>query len=125
LQGVNSVWEIDFTQGLSYGEMFHRSEVEHCTYYFELADVEGLRQTFDLYEQEHRRALAEKLVIPAYDYILKCSHLFNILDTRGAIGVTERAAFFKRMRAMTLNTAQVYVEQRDEMEHPFFRMRDV
>ncbi|HLA43724.1 MAG TPA: glycine--tRNA ligase subunit alpha, partial [Aggregatilineales bacterium] len=122
LQGVDSVWDIEFTRGLTYGEMFHRAEVEHCTYYFELADVEGLRRTFDLYEQEHRRALEKKLVIPAYDYILKCSHLFNILDTRGAIGVTERAHFFRRMRAMTLNTAGAYVEQREAMEYPFFRM---
>ncbi len=122
LQGVNSVWDIEFRQGLSYGDVFLRSEIEHCTYYFEVADVEGLRQTFGVYEQEHHRALEHGLVIPAYDYVLKCSHLFNVLDTRGAIGVTERAQYFRRMRNMTLNIAKAYAKQREAMEHPFTKL---
>lgn len=119
LQGVKSVWDIEFTTGLSYGDVFLRSEIEHCTYYFEVADVEGLRNTFTVYEQEHHRALERGLVIPAYDYVLKCSHLFNVLDTRGAIGVTERAQYFRRMRNMTLSIAKAYAHQREEMAYPF------
>ncbi|MBZ0308207.1 MAG: glycine--tRNA ligase subunit alpha, partial [Anaerolineae bacterium] len=122
LQGVNAAWGIEFTRGLSYGDMFLRSEIEHCTYYFEVADVEGLRNTFNVYEQEHHRALERGLVIPAYDYVLKCSHLFNVLDARGAIGVTERAHYFRRMRAMTLNIAKAYAHQRETMEYPFTRL---
>lgn len=122
LQGVNAVWDIEFTKGITYGDMFLRSEIEHCTYYFEVADVEGLRQTFEVYEHEHKAALERGLLIPAYDYVLKCSHLFNVLDTRGAIGVTERAHFFRRMRAMTLNIAKAFVQQRAEMGHPFNRL---
>ena len=96
LQGVEAVWDIEMVNGISYGDVFLRSEIEHCTYYFEVADVDGLRQTFEVYETEHQRALERDLLIPAYDYVLKCSHLFNVLDTRGAIGVTERANFFRR-----------------------------
>ena len=120
LQGKEQVWDIDWMPGvkLSYGDIYMRQEVEHCTYYFEVADVEGLKQTYDVYEQESARALERGLVIPAYDYVLKCSHLFNVLDTRGAIGVTERAGYFHRMRDMTRKVAQAFAEQRETMEYP-------
>jgi glycyl-tRNA synthetase len=122
LQGVDAAWDIQFAEGITYGDMFLRSEVEHCTYYFEVADVKGLRQTFEVYENEHRQALERGLLVPAYDYVLKCSHLFNVLDTRGAIGVTERAQFFRRMRNMTLNIAKAFVAQRAEMGHPLLKL---
>ncbi len=118
LQGVDAVWDMDFTQGLTYGDIFMQSEIEYCRYYFEIADVEGLRQTYDVYENEHKRALEAGALIPAYDYVLKCSHLFNVLDTRGAIGVTERAGYFRRMRDMTRNIARAYANQREELGHP-------
>lgn len=120
LQGKNQVWDIDWLNqaAVSYGDIFMRQEIEHCTYYFEVADVEGLRQTYDVYERESQRALDAGLVIPAYDYVLKCSHLFNVLDTRGAIGVTERAGYFHRMRDMTRQVAQAFAEQRETMEYP-------
>ena len=122
LQGKDAVWDIDWLDPangkLTYGDIFRRAEVEHCTYYFDVADVEGLRRTYDVYEQESRRALEHGLVIPAYDYVLKCSHLFNELDARGAIGVTERAGYFRRMRAMTRNVALAYAEQRRQMGYP-------
>lgn len=118
LQGVDAVWDIDFTMGLTYGDIFMQSEIEHCRYYFEIADVDGLKQTYDVYENEHKRALAAGAVIPAYDYVLKCSHLFNVLDTRGAIGVTERAGYFRRMRDMTRNIARAYADQREELGYP-------
>ncbi|MFP4320969.1 MAG: glycine--tRNA ligase subunit beta [Anaerolineales bacterium] len=122
LQGVEAVWDIDFTRGLTYGDMFLQQEIEHCTYYFEIANVDGLRQTYDTYVREYESALAAGLVVPAYDYVLKCSHLFNVLDTRGAIGVTERANFFRQMRNMTQSIAQAYVAQRESLEHPFKQM---
>lgn len=118
LQGKDAVWQINWVDDLLYGDILLRSEIEHCTYYFEVADVEGLRRTFDVYESESKRALDAGLVIPSYDYVLKCSHLFNVLDTRGAIGVTERAGYFRRMRDMTRRVAKAYAEQRQTMEYP-------
>lgn len=125
LQGVDAAWDIDFTQGISYGDIFLQSEIEHCRYYFELAGVDGLKQVYETYEGEYKRALEAGAVIPAYDYVLKCSHLFNILDTRGAIGVTERAYYFRKMRDMTRSIAKAYVNQREELEHPFMRYSEV
>jgi glycyl-tRNA synthetase len=118
LQGKNAVWDIDWMQGLTYGDVFFQSEIEHCRYYFEIADIDGLKETYEFYERESKRALEAGAIIPSYDYVLKCSHLFNVLDTRGAIGVTERAAYFRRMRNMTLNVAKAYAEQRQRLEYP-------
>ena len=122
LQGKDSVWQIDWYDGLKYGDILLRSEIEHCTYYFEVADVDGLKSVYDTYEREHQRALAAGLVIPAYDYVLKCSHLFNVLDARGAIGVTERASYFRRMRDMTRHIARAFVDQRQAMEYPLEKL---
>ncbi len=119
LQNVRSVWEIDWDGRLTYGDVLLRPEIEHCRYDFELADVERLKQMYDLFEAEARSCLAEGLVIPAHDYILRCSHTFNLLDTRGAIGVTERATYFHRMRDLSRQVAEVYVAQREEMGFPW------
>ncbi len=118
LQGVDSVWEIDFGGGVRYDQVLLQSEIEHCDYYFNVADVEALRQTYDIYEREAGRCLEAGLVAPAHDYNLKCSHLFNVLDTRGAIGVTERANYFRRMRNMARAISQEYVQQRENMGYP-------
>ncbi len=118
LQDKNSVWEINWLPGLDYGDVFFQSEVEYCKYYFEIADVEALKEVYDNYESESNRALEAGALIPAYDYILKCSHLFNVLDARGAIGVTERAYFFHRMRNMTRNVAKAFADQRESLGYP-------
>ena len=118
LQGVRSVWEIDWGAGLGYGDVLLASEVEHCVYAFEQANVEALTQLFRIYEAEARNAIAHDLVIPAHDYVLRCSHTFNVLDTRGAVGVTERAHYFARMRDLAREVAQAYVKQREEMGFP-------
>jgi len=119
LQGVASVWEMDYGAGISYEDVLLRSEIEHCEYYFNVADVDSLRQIYDTYEREAARCVAANLVIPAHDYNLKCSHLFNVMDTRGAIGVTERAHYFRRMRNMARQISELYVAQREELGHPF------
>ncbi|HEC23444.1 MAG TPA: glycine--tRNA ligase subunit beta [Chloroflexi bacterium] len=121
LQGVDSVWDIQWTEGLTYGEIFHRQEWEHCKYYFEIADVEALTEVYNTYEREALNALAldPPLVLPAHDYVLKCSHLFNVLDTRGAIGVVERAEYFRRMQRLAAKVAAAYVAQRREMGYPW------
>ena len=119
LQNVRSVWEIDWDGIHTYGDVLLRPEIEHCRYDFELADVGRLTQMYDLYEAEARACLDAGLVIPAHDYVLRCSHTFNLLDTRGAIGVTERATFFRRMRDLSEQVAEAYVEQRQRMEYPW------
>ncbi len=105
----------------TYGDLNLQGEYEHSKYYFEIAGVDSLREMFRLYEAEAETALANGLVLPAHDYVLKCSHTFNILDTRGAIGVTERAAFFARMRDMSRRVAEAYVAQRQEMGFPWLQ----
>ncbi len=114
--------KIRWNENIMYGDINYMGEKEHSTYYFEIADIERLRQMYNLFEKEAELALDKKLVLPAHDYILKCSHTFNILDTRGAIGVTERQALFGRMRELARRTAETYVEQREQMEYPW---RDV
>jgi glycyl-tRNA synthetase len=118
LAGVDSVWELEYGAGISYQDVLLQSEIEHCRYYFEVADVEGLKTTYDIYENEAKRCLEAGLIIPAHDYNLKCSHLFNVLDTRGAIGVTERAHYFHRMRTLARQVSEQYLEQRQRLEFP-------
>jgi glycyl-tRNA synthetase len=118
LQGLESVWSVEYGAGIPYGDLLLASEVEHCRYYFEVADVEALKAVYDTYEREARRCLDARLVLPAHDYNLKCSHLFNVLDTRGAIGVTERANYFRRMRHVAREVSALYVEQRQQLDYP-------
>ena len=124
LQGVDSAWDINWLEGVSYGDVMFDDEVEHCRYYFEVADVEALKTVYDTYEREYVRALEGDALISAYDYVLKCSHLFNVLDTRGAIGVTERANYFRRMREMTRTIAKEYVAKREALGYPLMKMAD-
>jgi glycyl-tRNA synthetase len=119
LQRVSSFRDIQWSPSLTDGDINLQGEQEHSQYYFEVADVERLRQMYDLFEAEAHACLERALVLPAYDYILKCSHTFNVLDTRGAIGVTERQAFFGRMRDLSRRVAEAYLEQRHRLEFPF------
>ena len=124
LQGKDSAWDIDWLDGVSYGDVMFSDEVEHCRYYFDVANVAALKAVYDTYEREYAQALEGEALIAAYDYVLKCSHLFNVLDTRGAIGVTERANYFRRMREMTRTIAKEYVAKREELGHPLMKMAD-
>lgn len=122
LQGKNSAWDIEWMENLSYHDMMFEEEVEHSRYYFELAEVEALRKVYETYEREVGIALEGDAVISALDYVLKCSHLFNVLDTRGAIGVTERANFYRSMQGMMRNVAKAYVAKREALEFPLMKM---
>lgn len=124
LQGADTAWSIDWLDGVSYGDVMFSDEVEHCRYYFDVADVDALRTVFNVYEREYGRALEGDALIAAYDYVLKCSHLFNVLDTRGAIGVTERANYFRRMREMTRHIAAQYIARRAQLGHPLLKMSE-
>lgn len=119
LQNVRSVWDLQYDAYRTYGDVMKDTEVERCEYAFHDADVEVLNETFANAELECKRALDKGLVAPAHDYVLNMSNTFNLLDTRGAVGVTERARFFGRMRDLARQVAVKYVEQREERGHPW------
>jgi len=123
LQGVNRVWDIRWNDQLTYGDVLLQPEIDHCRYDFHDADVERLLQMYKLFEAEAENAIAHGLVVPAHDYVLRCSHTFNVLDARGAIGVTERASFFARMRDLSRRVALLYLKQREEAGFPWLRNR--
>ncbi len=111
LQNVDSVYDIEWARGVQYRSVRHREEYEFSKYNFELADVGMLWQLFDLHEKECQRLLKiPDAVLPAYDQVLKCSHVFNLLDSRGAISVTERVGVIGRVRKLALGVATVWME---------------
>ncbi|MBM3222621.1 MAG: glycine--tRNA ligase subunit beta, partial [Candidatus Tectomicrobia bacterium] len=121
LQGLESVWQMNYGAGIPYSDILLASEIEHCRYYFDVADVEALKSVYDIYEREAQHCIDAQLVFPAHDYNLKCSHLFNVLDTRGAIGVTERANYFRRMRNIARDISTLYVAQRQQQDFPLLQ----
>ncbi len=121
LQGVESVYDLQWTKGVTYGDVHHRGEVEHSIYNFEQADVDMLFRLFSMYEAESSRIAALGLVLPAYDYCLKCSHTFNLLNARGAISVAERNSLIGRLRNLARLCAEGYLKQREEMGFPLLR----
>lgn len=118
LQGVDSVYDLIWTDGYTYGDMYHNNEVEQSTYNFEHANVEELFHQFNVCEQESKYLLEQKLPLPAYEKVLKASHSFNMLDARRAISVTERARYIGRIRALAKGVAKAYYESREELGFP-------
>jgi glycyl-tRNA synthetase alpha chain len=118
LQGVDNVYDLKWNESVTYGHVHHQQEVEQSTYNFEQADISMLLSLFDQYEAESRRVITEGLVLPAYEYCLKCSHTFNLLDARGAISVTERTGYIGRIRNLARASAEAYLNQRKEMGFP-------
>lgn len=118
LQGVSKVWDLQWNDDFTYGDVLLQAEIDHCKYDFEVADVERLHKLYQLFEEEARSCIAAQLVVPAHDAVLRCSHTFNVLDARGAIGVTERAAYFGKMREQSKQVAQIYLQQRESKGFP-------
>lgn len=118
LQGVDNVYDLEWVDGVTYGDVYHQNEVEQSRYNFELADTELLFSLFDQFEAEAERVLKADLVLPAYDFVLKCSHVFNLLDARGAISVTERTKYIGRVRRLARECAAGYVAQRERLGFP-------
>jgi glycyl-tRNA synthetase len=125
LQGSYNFRKIQWNSDFTYGDVNYQAEREHSIYYFEEADIERLREMYSLFEKEADLALNKGLVLPAHDYILKCSHTFNVLDTRGAIGVTERQALFGRMRDLSRRSAEAFVAQREELGFPWLDKKTI
>jgi len=118
LQGVRKVWDLHWDDHFTYGEVLLQPEIDHCKYDFEVANVERLHKLYELFEAEAHSCIEAGLVIPAHDAVLRCSHTFNVLDARGAIGVTERAAYFAKMRDLAKRVGQIYVGQREAKGFP-------
>jgi len=113
LQGIDNVFDLQWNESTTYRDVFHQQEVEQSTYNFEKADVNMLLELFNKYEAEAARIIKESLAIPAYEYCLKCSHTFNILDARGAISVTERTGYIARIRKIARVCAKVYLGRKE------------
>ena len=121
IQGVENVYDLKWTDTYTYGDMFHQNEYEQSAYAFDLSDEDMLFDMFDKYEKEAVRIIEKGYVHPAYDYVLKCSHTFNLLDARGAISASERAAFIGRVRKLARLCAQCYLEQREKLGYPMLK----
>jgi glycyl-tRNA synthetase alpha chain len=121
LQNIDNVYDLKWNDSLNYGDVHLESEKQFSTYNFEAADPSRLFTWFDMYEAEAGDILKRGLVLPAYDYTLKCSHAFNLLDARGAISVTERTGFIARVRKLARACAEEYVRQREAMEFPLLK----
>ncbi len=119
LQGVENVFDLVWTEGLTYGDVFHQNEVEQSIYNFECSDTEFLFLAFTKHEQQANNLIDQQLALPAYEQVLKAAHTFNLLDARGAISVTERAAYIGRIRNLSRRVAQAYFASRERLEPPF------
>jgi len=118
LQGVNNIFDLVWTPGVSYGDVYHQNEVEQSKYNFELSNVEMLLAHFGDYEREAQRLIEAQLALPAYEMVLHAAHTFNLLDARGAISVTERAAYIGRIRNLAKAVAQSYYDSRERLGFP-------
>jgi glycyl-tRNA synthetase alpha chain len=123
LQEKENVFDILWNDQVTYGDVHKKAEWEFSVYHFEMADMDMLLKTFDMYEKESKRLSEENLALPAYDYCLKCSHTFNILDARGAISTTERTKYIERIRNLARNVSKTYLAQREEMGYPLMSKR--
>jgi len=123
LQDKESVYDLVWTPGVKYGDVYHQNEVEQSRYNFELSNVDLLFDLFKNYEKEAVRLMEAKCVLPAYEMVLKASHTFNLLDARGAISVTERAAYIGRVRNLAKAVAQAYFESRERLGFPMLHAR--
>jgi glycyl-tRNA synthetase alpha chain len=121
LQGKESVFDLVWVDGVTYGNVYHQNEVEQSRYNFELANTEMLFQHFAQFESEAKRLMEAQCALPAYEMVLRCSHAFNLLDARGAISVTERAAYIARVRNLARQVAQAYFESRERLGFPLLK----
>ena len=121
IQQVDSVFDVEWVEGINYGEVYQQNEVDYSHYNFEAADVDMLFKLFQMFEREAQRITELGYVQPAYDYLLKCSHTFNLLDARGAISVAERQGYIARVRHLARHCALAYVEQRRSLGFPLLK----
>lgn len=124
IQGVDNVYEIEWTRGVRYGEIFKEPEYEHSVYSFEASNLQMLESQLEAYEKEALHLIEHGLVHPAYDYVLKCSHLFNLIDARGAVSATERPDYLRRIRHMARAVAKAFLNERAKLNFPLLHDQD-
>ena len=125
IQNKESVFDIMWNNKLKYGDIYLQNEIEQSKYNFEYSDAERLFSLFDAYQKEVDNCINAELVLPAYDYVLKCSHTFNLLDARGVISKDERINFINRVRTMASAVANLYVKQREKLGFPLLKVSNV
>lgn len=118
IQDKENVFDLEWVNGVTVRDIFHQPEFEHSTYAFEASNTETLFTLFTLYEEEAKILIKKNLIFPAYDYVLKCSHTFNLLDAKGVISVTERTGYIGRVRNLAREIAKAYVHKREELGYP-------
>src|SRR5699024_10200490 len=118
IQDKENVCEVEWVDGVSYGDIFKQAEYEHSKYEFDTSDTSALFELCSLYENEAKQTMEKGLIFPAYDYVLKSSHAFNLLDARGVISVTERTGYIKRVRDLARGIAKSYVAERERLGFP-------
>lgn len=121
LQGVDSVYDLAWNDTVTYGDLYHRNEVEQSRFNFDESDASMLLDHFAAFEREAKRLIGLGILAPAYDYVMKCSHTFNLLDARGAISITERTGYIGRVRSVASGVAQLFAKQREEMGYPLLK----
>ncbi|HAC1895903.1 TPA_asm: glycine--tRNA ligase subunit alpha [Listeria monocytogenes] len=121
IQDKENVFDLEWTEGISYRDIFFQAEFENSTYAFETSNTDMLLTLFDTYEREATRQMQDGLVFPAYDYVLKCSHTFNLLDARGVVSVTERAQYIGRIRNLARRIAKTFYESREKLGFPLVK----
>lgn len=125
LQEKESVYDLTWNDRVTYGQVHQRGEFEHSTYNFEIADKDMLLGLFDTYETEAKRCIEARMALPAYDYAMKSSHAFNLLQARGAISITERMGYILRVRELASAVARLWAEQREELGYPMLEQKEV
>ncbi len=121
LQEVDAIAKIQWNDTLTYGDVHMQGEIEHSKYNFDESNAELLFTLFNLYQQEAEQLMEKGLVLPSYDYVLKCSHTFNLLDARGVISVTERTRYIRQVRGLARKVAQLYYDQREALGFPLLK----
>ena len=121
IQEVDNVYDLEWTDGVTYGDIWHQNEYEQSVYSYELSDHDMLFKLFDMYEKEAQRVVKAGLVLPAYDYVLKCSHSFNLLDAAGAISLSERTEYISRVRNLARMCAKAWLKKRKELGFPMLK----
>ncbi|WP_408006819.1 glycine--tRNA ligase subunit alpha [Pseudalkalibacillus sp. A8] len=125
IQDKENVFDLEWHSGITYHDLYYQSEYEHSKYTFEVSDTDMLFNLFNIYEKEAKRAIEDQLVFPGYDYVLKCSHVFNQLDAKGSISVTERTGYISRVRNLARKCAKAYYEQREQLGFPMLKGANV
>ncbi|QKY69484.1 glycine--tRNA ligase subunit alpha [Lentibacillus sp. CBA3610] len=121
IQDKENVFDLEWTDGVSLNDIFFQPEYEHSKYTFEESDTDMLFRLFTMYENEARNTMEKGLVFPAYDYVLKCSHTFNLLDAKGVISVTERTGYIARIRNLARSISKAYVAERERLGFPMLK----